>query len=426
MKRSKQITNRICGLDLCTTSAAIAFATSLLVAATQAQAQTFTVLHNFTGSDGSAPEATLTLDRAGNLYGTTIGGGRYNYGTVFKMTRRESGWALTSIYEFNNYPTGANPAAPVVFGPDGALYGSTHGGGSGPGVVFKLQPPAAFCPTVSCPWTETVLADFNFTHGTPSSPSGPLSFDAAGNIYGTSELGGDYNECLAGGLGCGTVYELTKSNSWAVTTLHAFTSGADGQYPGGGVVLDQAGNLYGTVPENDFQNDGGDVFELTPSGSGWAFNSLFQFSCDDDGCATSAGLLFDQAGNLYGATTHGGSGDGGTVFQLSPSGGSWNFNLLFSLTGSGGFDGPESALIMDTAGNLYGTTIADGSHGNGNVFKLTPSNGGYTYTSLHDFSGGSDGATPSGGLAMDASGNLYGTTVYGGSTGHGVVFEITP
>ena len=111
-------------------------------------------------------------------------------------------------------------------------------------------------------------------------------------------MGGDYNECLAGGLGCGTVYELTKSDNWAVNTLHAFTSGADGQYPGGGVVLDQAGNVYGTVPENNFQDDGGDVFELTPSGSGWTFDSLFQFSCDDDGCAASAGLLFDQAGNL--------------------------------------------------------------------------------------------------------------------------------
>jgi uncharacterized repeat protein (TIGR03803 family) len=414
------------GLALNIRTMAIILALAFALAAfgiPSAQAQTFTVLHNFLGPDGSLPTATLTLDRAGNLYGTTQTGGSNGNGTVFKMTHGESGWTFKSIYSFSYNSSGAYPAAPVVFGPDGALYGDAQFGGVGfIGVVFRLQPPATFCPTVSCPWTETILAAF-YGRPDPAVPSGPLTFDAAGNIYGTSEEGGDYYACLAGGLGCGTVYELTKSNDWAVNTLYAFTDGADGLYPNSGVILDQVGNLYGTVPQSNSRGNGGDVFELTPSGSGWTFNMLFQFPCGDDGCQPYAGLFFDQAGNLYGATAHGGSGDGGTVFQLSPSGGNWNFNLLFSLTGQ---EGPVSALIMDGAGNLYGTTKADGSHEFGNVFKLTPSSGGYTYTSLHDFTGGSDGATPIGGLAMDANGNLYGTTDAGGSVGDGVVFEITP
>ena len=402
----------------------------LIFAANAGQAQTFTVIHTFLGPEGAQPYAGVTLDSGGNLYGTALDGGTYDYGTVFRMTRHGSGWTITPIAEFDNFPHGANPLGPVVFGPDGALYGTTaHGGANGPGVVFKLQPPATFCPIATCLWQETVLASFSPLSG-GADPSGPLSFDAAGNIYGTTQTGGDYGACLAGGLGCGTVFQLIKSQGWEMHTLYAFRQEADGSYPNSGVILDQAGNLYGTVPENFTGGEGGDVFELTPSGSGWTFNLLAQFG-GSNGSELYGGVIFDRAGNLYGATAFGGTDNGGTVFQLAPSGAGWNLNLLFSLSGRRGEeDGPVAAVIMDSAGNLYGTTLADGTNGCGTVFKLTASDGGYSYTSLHDFDCKSDGAAPRGSVAMDAAGNLYGTTSRGGggscSAGCGTVWEITP
>ncbi|MFZ0793991.1 MAG: choice-of-anchor tandem repeat GloVer-containing protein, partial [Candidatus Korobacteraceae bacterium] len=145
-----------------------------------------------------------------------------------------------------------------------------------------------------------------------------------------------------------------------------------------------------------------------------------------------AGLIFDEAGNLYGAASSGGPGSGGTVFELSPSDGGWNFNLLYGLPGNRDNPGPEGTLLMDSAGNLYGTTLKQGAHELGNVFKLTPSDGAWNYTSLYDFAGGTDGAYPTGVLVMDTRGNLYGTTSEGGNVtqdcqyGCGVVFEIAP
>jgi len=411
-------------------STAISFALAILFALTigvgrAANGQTFSVIHTFTGPDGWYPSTGLTLDSGGNLYGTTVSGGA-NEGTVFKMTRHGSDWILTTLFDFNS-SDGYSPLSPVAFGPDGALYGTAQFGGLGAGVVFKLTPPAHICSSVSCPWTQVLLHEFDGKHGTPLGPSGPLSFDAAGNIYGTTQLGGDYNSCIAGGLGCGTVYELTKSLGWQESTLHAFTQRSDGEYPYSGVILDAAGNLYGTDP-------GGVVFELSPSGSGWAFQILTDFS-GNEGAETYAGLIWDQAGNLYGANAYGGTGQGGTAFKLSPTGGNWNVNLLFSFTGNGGLnDGPESSLMMDSAGNLYGTTFEDGADGCGSAFKLTPSNGSYIYTSLHDFTCGSDGGNPISTLVMDADGNLFGTTTIGGNPGGhncdglgcGVVFEIAP
>ncbi len=402
----------------------LALALSLSVLA-PARAQTFTVIHTFQGADGANPRVGLTLDRAGNLYGTTITGGTEGLGTVFKMTRGGSGWVLTRIFEFNS-SDGYSPLAPVVFGPDGALYGSAQFGGQHyDGVIFRLQPPATFCRAVSCPWTQTVLANLYGVYGI--APSGPLSFDAAGNIYGTAQLGGNFNHlpCSTGGLGCGTVYQLIKSQNWAMNSLYAFTGNGDGIYPYGGVILDPAGNLYGTA-------QGANIFELVSSGGGWTFN-LIAGLVGNDGYDPYAGLIWDDAGNLYGAAAGGGSGRGGTVFQLSPSGGGWNLNILASLTGSGGlYDGPLAALFLDSAGNLYGTTQIDGAFGCGSVFKLSPSGAGYTFTALHDFTCGTDGANPFSSLTMDAGGNLYGTAAYGGDTGCdnglgcGVVFEITP
>jgi uncharacterized repeat protein (TIGR03803 family) len=298
--------------------------------------------------------------------------------------------------------------------------------GVGCGGVFKLRPPATFCRSVSCPWIESGLYLFE-TFSDGEFPTGDLTFDEAGNLYGTTNLGG---------RDTGNIYELTPSaNGWTESIVHTF-SFTDGADPFGGVIFDNAGNLYGTT-EQGGAHARGTVFQFTHSGSGWTGNLLSIFQGTSDGAYPNAGLILDQAGNLYGASSAEGSGGGGTVFELSPSGGGWTYTVLYGFTGSGGGNcpnpgnqyagpGPWASLAMDGTGNLYGTTLCDGANKVGNIFKLTPSGGGWTYTSLHDFTGGNDGAYPISNVTVDANGNLYGTASAGGSQGHGVVWEITP
>ncbi len=415
-----------------------------VVAAPSARAQTFTVLHTFThGQDGANPYAGLTMDRAGNLYGTTFDGG-YNgclgeyvgCGGVFELKHTGSGWVLNSLYNFQGRFDGANPRARVIIGPNGSLYGTTVSGGGtsdkcsyGCGTVFNLRPQPSACKTALCPWTETVL--YSFQAGTDgwAPGQGDVVFDEAGNIYDTTEEGGGPG---CDGTGCGTVYELLPTNGgWTESVLYSFTGENDGGYPFSGVIFDQAGNLYGTTEGMGGYNEG-TAFQLTPSGSSWAENILYAFQIGSDGNPTG-GLIFDQSGNLYGTTGWGGLGNGGTVYELSPTNGSWKQTVLYSFNQSGNSYPPGSlaVLAMDAAGNLYGTTYGDGTYGYGSVFKLTPDpNGGWTYSDLHDFTGGSDGGQPYSNVILDANGDLYGTASSGGTgcypSGCGVVWEITP
>ena len=417
-----------------TVALAIATVFALTVVLTQsAQAQTFKVIHTFTGgADGRGPYAGLTADAAGNFYGTT--GGYGTGGTAFKLSKKGSGWVFNPLYAFRGGSDGAYPTARVIFGPDGSLYGTTVEGGvngcfNGCGTVFNLKPPATACKTALCPWTETVL--YRFTGGSDGGqPSGvDLTFDQLGNIYGTTGAGGyQGGDCSASG-GCGVVFELTPSNGgWTESVIYTFTGGSDGASPAAGVIFDQAGNLYGTTWTGGnpgcFAGGCGTVFELTPSGSGWVVKVLYSFQGGSDGGDPNAGLMFDGSGNLYGTTTTGGLDNDGTVFELTPSGGGWTFDPLYSFTGIWGSSG---SLVMDASGNLYGTTTDGGAYGYGSVFKLTPSGGSWTYTSLHDFPWYKDGGTLYGNVIFDASGNLYGTASAGGlDTGYGTVWEITP
>ncbi len=415
-----------------------------LIAVPGARAQTFSAIHSFSGPDGANPLAGLTVNRAGNLYGTTWAGGtascyfKFGCGTVFKMKHAGSGWILTPLYSFSG-SDGLGPEARVIFGPNGTLYGqTTYGQGDycSCGDVFNLKPRPTHPASPFSPWDDTVIHQFYPGAGEGDEPAGDIVFDSAGNLYGTTELGGDDSFC--GGLGCGTVYQLTPSNGgWIETVLYEFHDANDGEYPSGGVIFDPAGNLYGTASQTGIGAGAGSIFQLTPSGSGWKFNLLYDFSNGNDGGFPVAGLIFDSSGNLYGATSYGGANGGGTVFEFSPSNGGWTLNTLYSFSKVGNSPrGPVASLTMDAAGNLYGTTNGDGAYGYGNVFKLTRSNGSWTYTSLHDFTGGSDGANPVSSLVFDAQGNLYGTTNLGGlsraacsgTTTYqcGVVFEITP
>ena len=378
-------------------------------------AQTYSVLLNFSGANGNGP-GTPILDRSGNLYGSTPSGGPGEfggYGNAYKLAHAGQGWILDNLYNFTGRNDGAAPEGALTIGPDQALYGTAAAQGADlHGTVFKLQPPVTFCRAITCAWNITVLYTFRGDMD-GSVPNGNVVFDAAGNMYGTTTYGGQYNY--------GTIWKLTSSGgSWTESVLYSF-DGPHGSYPLSGAVLDNAGNLYGTTSTGGADGWGG-VWELTNSGSGWSLQNLYSLTNQSDGRSLAGGVVFDSAGNLYASAQHGGQNSGGTVFRLSPASGGWNFSLLYSLSGSAG---PASSLTLDTSGNLYGTTYQDGSNQLGNVFQLSPSNGSWIYADLHDFSD-SDGEHPLGSVVLDANGNIFGTTSQGGSGLDGVIFKIAP
>lgn len=403
------------------------------IGARPASAQTFSVIHSFTGGgDGFQPWAGVTIDQGGNLYGTTseFTADPPGSGTVFQMKYKNGAWTLQTLENFNLI--GGGPLVPegrAVIGPGGALYGTSfYGGGGfctelGCGSVYLLQPPGNVCKSFDCPWKVTSQYSFQ---GPPNDGFEPAFvdpvFDAAGNMYGTTTEGG--------ANGVGNVFMLVRSNGqWTSANIHQF-DGFDGMYPQSSVTLDAQGNIYGTAWMGG-PNGFGAVFKLTRSGDNWTEETLYGFPNSSDGQYPVGGLVFDQQGNLYGTTYSGGVNGGGTVFELSPSGGGWNFSVIYSLAGQGRDPGPFDTLTMDSSGNLYGTTYGGGSMGDGSVFKLTKNSGSWTYTDLHDFSNGTDGGNPIGGVSIDANGNLYGTTSGGGSPGNcngpcGVVWEIMP
>ena len=406
------------------------FVTSIL-AVPAAQAQTFTVLHNFTGGpDGAAPLDGLTIDRNGNLYGTTSAGGyqipgcnngswgNTGCGGVFELARSGSGWILRPLYDFQGGYDYGNPGEGVTLGPDGALYGLTGGSGGCDynmcGGVFRLAPQPTRCASFTCNWQETVLHQFT---GQPdgSFPASRVIFDSAGNMYGVTFFGGAYND--------GAVYELSRNGGgWTENVIYTFNSNNQGlgvRFPGGPLAIDPAGNLYGAANCNSTLGCFyGDVWQLQPSQGGWTLNELYQFNGDDG--YQPVGVLRDSSGNLFGTTLGDGGRDSAAVYELSPSNGGWNYTQVYNYGGFG--EDSTSALVMDSAGNLYG---ADSITGDGYIFKLTRSGNGWTFSRLHSFSG-PDGAGAVGTLVLDNNGNLYGTTVRGGTYGYGVIWEITP
>jgi uncharacterized repeat protein (TIGR03803 family) len=337
-------------------------------------------------------------------------------------------WTETLLHSFNNND-GNNPAGTLIFDAAGNLFGTTaQGGAHGGGVVFELSPSAGGV------WTESVLHAFGNGHD-GFHPLAGLTSDGAGNLYGTTMAGGEY--------AFGTVFELSPSagGSWTEKVLHSFGNGSDGQAPISGVILDAAGNLYGTTNGGSGTTLYGTVFELAPATGGpWPEKILHAFKNNGkDGMEPVGSLIFDAAGNLYGTTEIGGSCEScfeaaGTVFMLTPKAdGGWREEILHNFNPNG-VDGqtPNAGLIFDSAGNLYSTTSAGGAHGTpgygGIVFELKPAaGGGYTERILHSFGAGTDGSVPGwSSLIFDASGNLYGTTEVGGSNDAGTVYEITP
>jgi uncharacterized repeat protein (TIGR03803 family) len=383
-----------------------------------AQSQTYNVIHNFTGGqDGGQPAAGPTLDRFGNLYGTAFFGGAGNDGVVYKLSRHNSSWALYPLYSFTGLSDGALPDyGAVTLGPGGTPFGTTSSGGNNgtSGTVFNVTPRANVCPVILCPWNNIVVHDFGLGND-GFEPLGSVLFDAAGNLYGTTFHGGTASN--------GAVFEATNpGGTWTEGVIYSFAGGSDGANPVAGLTQDSAGNFYGTTYTGG-ANGWGSVFKLTPAGSSWTKSTIYSFQNGNDGRALAGGVTFDHAGNLYGGAVFGGANGGGTVYELSPSGGSWTETTLYSFSGNAG---PYNNLTIDANGVLYGTTYRDGANLVGSVFKLTFSGGSWTYTDLYDFTGGNDGGYVTSGVAVDASGNIYGTTSGGGASGEGVIFEITP
>jgi uncharacterized repeat protein (TIGR03803 family) len=407
---------------------AILFATTIF-ASLATQGQTFQLIHDFSGGrDGASPAAGLTMDRAGKIYGSDAAAGAGGNGVVFELTHSPSGWVLSPLNIFNQRGGGAAPNSRLVLGPDGNLYGTTAAGGQGDcdeggacGVVFKLQRPPTACVSFLCYWTQIVL--YRFTGGSDGgTPDSEVIFDSAGNLYGVTAYGGT-GSC-AGGAGCGVVYELSPSGGgWTETVIHNFTSGNDGSFPSG-LVSDANGNLYG-LTEYGGSSNMGVLYELTPSGGGWTETIPHNFQTSD-GSYPAGTLVMDRTGSLYGVAT-GGSLGFGAVFELSQPG-TWSYAAIYSFTAS---DLPVGSLAIDNAGNLYGVTDQGGAFGYGIVYKLTPGGGSWVQTDLHDFNG-SDGLYANGPLAIDAGGNILGTSGAGGSfftvcdLGCGTAWEITP
>jgi len=383
---------------------------SVALSAGSASANNEKVLHSFSGGmDGSYPVAAMVTDPSGNLYGTTRYGGANGEGTVFELTNSNGVWNETILYSFAGGNDGASPAASVVFDPAGNLYGTTRlGGPDGAGTVFKLA-------RINGGWQESVL--YSFTGGNDGgSPQAALTI--VGNaLVGTTAQGGASAN--------GTVFGLRRVNGqWRQEVLYSFAGGSsDGAYPYSTLILDKAGNIYGTTGSGG-PNQAGSVFELSLSGGTWKEKVLYLFTGNLDGGSVNAGVIFDKAGNLYGMTTSGGKYNSGTVFELTSSNGSWTESVLYNFTGGndGGF--PSDAPVMDNNGSLFGTTFNGGLDGYGTVFQLSPSAGAWTETVLYSFTGGNDGAFPQASALLTKTG-LISTATEGGTNFTGVVFSAT-
>lgn len=365
------------------------------------------VLHSFSGgTDGSYPVAAMVADSAGNLYGTTRYGGANGQGTVFELTNSKGTWNETILYSFAGSNDGASPSGTLVFDTAGNIYGTTRlGGPDNAGTVFKLS-------KINGTWEESVL--YSFTGGNDGgSPQAALTI--VGNaLIGTAPGGGAY--------GNGVVFGLRHVNGqWQQEVLYSFVGGStDGAYPYSTLILDKAGNLYGTC-ESGGPNQAGSVFELSLSGGAWKEKVLYFFTGNLDGGSVNAGVIFDKAGNLYGATTSGGKFNSGTVFELTPNTGMWTESVLYNFSGGndGGF--PMASPVMDANGSLFGTASQGGSQGYGTLYQLSPSAGAWTQTVLWTFTGGIDGATPQGSVLLTKAG-VVGTATLGGTQFTGVVF----
>ena len=385
-------------------SCALAVLLGLAAIPLSTQGQTLSVLYSFRQGDISNPASSLILDPEGNLYGTTVYGGDlacntpFGCGTIYKL---DATGKRTVLHSFTGKTDGGLPAGALIRDEAGNLFGTTQVGGdvskipNGGGVVFKL----------TATNEETALHSFT---GTPDAdlPSAGLIHDAKGNLYSTTVGGGKY--------GWGAVFRVSSTGK--ETVLFSFAGGAAGQGPFAGVVRDAAGNFFGTTSYGGVFNMG-TVFEVDMAGKQTVLHS---FTGGPDGGLPFAGLAADGE-DLYGTTENGGTFGNGTVYKVDKEG---KVSVVHSFTGGADGATPFAGLTHDASGSLYGTTANGGAFGGGTVFKMDTAG---NETVLHSFTYyGADGGVPVSSVALDAAGNIYGTTENGGAFGFGTVFKITP
>ena len=384
----------------CATVLAVLIAAAALVPRA-AHAQTENQLYSFRNgpTDGQLPYAGVVRDSKGDVYGTTAYGGTYNHGTIFKISKH----IRTLLYNFGRQPDGEAPLAGLVRDGAGNLYGTTSRGGRyGDGTVFKL----------TAAGKEVLLHSFAKSTVDGRFPVAGLIRDAKGNLYGATLAGGSANT--------GIVFKLDTAGKESI--LHTFTGGTvggqDGAAPNGGLIRDSAGNLYGTTVGGGPDNFG-TVYKVDTAGNETVLHAFT--GANIDGETPYGALARDGAGNLYGTTQIGGTANGGTIFKVDPAG---NESVLFSFTQQAQGADPQSSLVRDAAGNLYGNTGLAGAYDEGVVFKFDPATG--VETVLHNFGNGHDGKAPIGTLTMDSAGRIYGATQQGGNANAGTVFVIVP
>jgi uncharacterized repeat protein (TIGR03803 family) len=440
----------------------VAVLTVLMLTANASAAWTEKVLYSFQGgSDGLTPEGGVVFDSAGNLYGATYEGGSTcpspGCGIIFQLSPSGGTWTETVLYGFNG-TNGSYPVGSVIVDTSGNLYGTTSIGGSGTcyllgfnvgcGVVYELSPPAQ----QSGAWTYTTL--YNFQGGNDGLfPLGSLVFDKKGNLYGATQFGGGKGTTCNTYYGgnCGTVFELRppkqKGGAWTEKVLYSFAGGTkgkrfgDGANPQGNLVFDSQGAIYGTTfygGDEAGTCDGGSggtgcgtVFKLIPptkKGGAWTEEQLYLFQGGSDSTHPAAGVVLRGKRYVCGVTVS-------TAFRLTPpskKSSQWKETTIYTFSGNG--VDPDSPVVFDSKGNLYGTTLNSGGTYSGTVYRLKPprrKGEAWTYSLLYGFAGPPDGAQPPSGPIFDKSGNLYGTTKLGGAGtacrfGCGTVFEVSP
>lgn len=419
-------------------------------------ASTEKTIYSFAGGtgDGAYPGTTLVADKDYNLYGTTDTGGSYGNcspfgetcGVVYELKRSGANFTESVIYQFTGETDGGLPHGNLIIDSKGNLYGTAYLGGNqyscagGPcGVVYELS-------KVNGAWQETVLHNFG-APGDGMYPQAGVVMDKQGNLYGTTNVGGISGGCNTdgfGGYGCGTVYELSPSGNgtWTETILYAFTGASDGGFPYSSLAIDKSGNLYGTTnvyganAGYGCNGDGcGTIYELTPGESGWTFNTLYNFTGSSDGGNPVAGLILDSAGNLYGTTPADGPYYYGAAFQLHPANGAWTEETLYTFTGQADGGTPDAALVAKGT-TFYGTTSSGGTgtgcglfgaYPCGVIFTLTPSKSGWTENVIYSFTGGDDGGEPQTSVTLAPTGKILGgAALIGGAHGLGTIYEILP
>ena len=383
------------------------------------RAATTTIIYSFAGGgDGEYADTDLIRDSAGNLYGTTVQGGTSASGTVWELSPSGGNWTHSVLYSFAGGTDGGEPYKGVTLDAQGNLFGTAVTGGSGGceggcGVAYEVANSGGT-------WTQTVI--HAFTGGDDGAgPGAGLTIDANGDIYGTTPTGGAYGQ--------GTIFRLHRGSGgiWKLKVLHAFTGGPDGIGGSAGRLVLAGNHLYGTATAGG-DNGEGTAFELTQNQRGhWKFEPTFEFVGQPDAGFPYSGLALDNSGNLYGTTYYGGADGMGSVYRLKRKSGVWSEKLLYSFTGGTDGGAPLGNVVIDSGGDLFGTTSGGGNAGDGVIFELThPPRGKWRETVAHSFAGPPDGAFAYNGMVGDDAGNYFGATTQGGESGEGAIYEFTP